>query len=800
MPVKNLITLGIGASPGSIAPFILMGLGVSPGSPSPATLLDVSHAWQLVVDGTDRWQNTIDGSLAWTEYEAGEVGTLRVILKETGAALGVTEWQEIILKDGSTAIWGGYIVNATPLSDRMGNSNRLTWEISAESYVTILNRTPRVRKTWYGETPGAILDELFDLALDDGGDPPTQTEFDTTTYVSAGAFSEDISFTTNGEKLTDTIDRLALLAGFVWWIGADKKVHFGAASASTAPYGIKLAGDADYSGFFPPNANTVNARIDATDIRNQITVNGGMRVSSVQTENFTGDGATLVFKVAYFPIVEVVSVTVGGVAQSFGTDWYHSFDDYDCLVNYSHGTVRWDTGNAPPDEDLITIKYRHGQRVIVQVSDATSIATYGRTFSYEITDNSITSATAATAVANAMLDEYAYGILTGSFDVNRLGIKAGQRVQIEYTALGLTGYYQARQVTGMIRPGGLVTLAVRFGGRRARLSNALQGNVGGGPINGGKIGGGGATEDTPGATAKDQYGLQLTVPDYGSAERDEITEPAGTKHIRFKNSSDQVLHRIDASSDTTSTGAAREVLVISGSGGVADKYGYTLLQTIAQREAWTRLRAVGGYGDAGQQDASLHLYAFRKNGLWDHSRAYLEADTVQVKQWAESAAPDPGTDSLPDGLLVYTDGTWDPGSGEGWYIRINAAWRPIAVVAGAVMQIGATLDLLDYHLRSVGNLEFADANTQQSNFNAGANTVYVVGTGSGNVTATLPQLSTIGDSDVRIYVFIKVSADANQMIIDGYGSETINGATTQSTTTQYTVFRVMSRGTEWLLW
>lgn len=797
MPVKNLITLGIGASPGSIAPFILMGLGVSPGAPSPATLLDVSHAWQFMVDGTDRWTNTIDGSVAWTEYEAGEIGTLRATLKETGAALNVVEWQEVVLKDGSDNVWGGYIVNATPLSDRLGNSNRLSWEITAESYATILNRTPRVRKTWYGDAPGAILAGLFDLALDPAGGPPNQTEFDTSTYVSAGAFTDDISFTANGEKLTDILDRLALLAGFVWWIDADKAVHFGAASASTAPYGIKLAGAANYSTFFPPNANSVNARIDATDIRNRVTVNGGVRVSAVQTDNFTGDGSTLIFTVSQFPIVEVVSITVGGVAQSFGTDWYHSFDDYNCLVNYSHGTVRWDTGNAPPNLDAVVVKYRYGERVVVTISDATSIAQYGRAFDYEVTDNSVSTYAAATAIANAILDEYAYGILTGGFEVNRLGIKAGQRVQIEYTALGLTGYYQARQVAGAIRPGGLVTLAVRFGGKRARLSNLLQGNVGGGPVGGGGSGAGG-TDVSPGAVAKDQYGLQLTLPGYGSTERDEITQGSDALHIRFKNTSDQVLHRIDAYSDETGTGAPRETLIFSGSGGVVDKYGYTLLQTVAQREAWTRLRAVGGYGDAGQQDASLHLYAFRKNGLWDHSRAYLDTDTVQVKQWAKSAAPDPGTDSLPDGLLVYTDGTWDPGSGAGLYIYINAAWRPLAIVENARMYLGNSIDLEANHLFNVGNVDLEPGGTQTSNFNAGAATWYAVNTGSGNVTATLPELATIEPG--RVYIFIKVTADANQMIVDGYSAETISGAASQSTTTQWAAIRVIARPSDWLQW
>ena len=768
---------------------------------SPATLMDVAHQWQLLINGTDRYRSVLNGQLNWTENEAGEIGSLRATLQETGSALGIVEWQEVILQDGGTAVWGGYITGATPIADRMGNSNRLQWEISAESYATVLNRTRRIRKTYYGENPGDILVDLFNQAFDADSDPPNQTEFDTSTYVTTGSWPDAFTFAADGEKLTDILDRLALLAGYVWWIDADKAVHFGAASASTAPFGIKSAGAADYSSFFPPNANSVNARVDATEIRNSITVHGGVRVSAVVSDVFVGDGSTLVFHTTYSPIIEVISISVGGVMQSFGTDWYHSFSDYDCLVNYSHGTVRWDTGNAPPNLDNVIIAYRYGEQITVRVNDVASITAYGRTFSYEIVDRSISSEATATAVANAMLNEYAYGTLTGSLEVERLGIHAGQRLQIEHSALGLSGYYQVRQVATMIKPGGMVRCAVRFGGRRMRLSTALSGNQSGGPVTPS-----GQIADTPiltgrssGALAgRDQQGLQLSVTDFGSAENDTAAGTGlPTFHIRWRNADGLALHRMEAWSDHTATGHDREVLRITSEPEV-DKYMYSTYQVLSQQEAWMQLRAIGGWDLAGQQDASIHLYAYRGDGNWDHTRAYIETDTTRIKTYTGGAEPDPGTDSLPDGLLIYTDGTWNPGSGEGLYIRINGAWRPLAVAENARQYLDNSIDLESNSLFNIGGLHLKSAGTQTSSFNVvdAPGVVYPISTTSGNVTATLPALADVDAG--AVFVFVKLTSDSNQMIIDGDGSETINGATTINKTAQWGAIWVYKRSTSWM--
>lgn len=50
----------------------------------------------------------------------------------------------------------------------------------------------------------------------------------------------------------------------------------------------------------------------------------------------------------------------------------------------------------------------------------------------------------------------------------------------------------------------------------------------------------------------------------------------------------------------------------------------------------------------------------------------------------------------------------------------------------------------------------------------------------------------------KLVVIKKTDASANSVTVDGDGSETIDGATTDSLASQYDVVRLMSDGTQWL--
>jgi len=65
---------------------------------------------------------------------------------------------------------------------------------------------------------------------------------------------------------------------------------------------------------------------------------------------------------------------------------------------------------------------------------------------------------------------------------------------------------------------------------------------------------------------------------------------------------------------------------------------------------------------------------------------------------------------------------------------------------------------------------------------------------SGNITITLPAASTCAG---RIYIVKKIDASGNSVTIDGDSAETIDGAATVSTTTQWVSFQIQSNGANW---
>tara|TARA_Y100000310_G_scaffold336739_1_gene422107 strand:- start:11675 stop:12073 length:399 start_codon:yes stop_codon:yes gene_type:complete len=74
--------------------------------------------------------------------------------------------------------------------------------------------------------------------------------------------------------------------------------------------------------------------------------------------------------------------------------------------------------------------------------------------------------------------------------------------------------------------------------------------------------------------------------------------------------------------------------------------------------------------------------------------------------------------------------------------------------------------------------------------------IYFCASAGGNVTATLPDATTGDAAAGRVVTIFKVDA-ANDVIIDGNGSQTINGATTVTMSSQYNYRAVISDGTEW---
>lgn len=81
-----------------------------------------------------------------------------------------------------------------------------------------------------------------------------------------------------------------------------------------------------------------------------------------------------------------------------------------------------------------------------------------------------------------------------------------------------------------------------------------------------------------------------------------------------------------------------------------------------------------------------------------------------------------------------------------------------------------------------------------------SDTVLLVNATGGNITVTLPDSGTVSstkDEMGKIFHVKKVDASANTVTIDGFSTQTIDGATTKVLTTQYDSISIVSDGSNW---
>lgn len=86
--------------------------------------------------------------------------------------------------------------------------------------------------------------------------------------------------------------------------------------------------------------------------------------------------------------------------------------------------------------------------------------------------------------------------------------------------------------------------------------------------------------------------------------------------------------------------------------------------------------------------------------------------------------------------------------------------------------------------------------TKTGNFTAVLGEFIRVDTSSGNVTASLP--TAVGNAGRSVQI-VKVTSDSNKVIIDPFGSQTINGSTTQDLLVQWGTVRLVSDGANWIV-
>lgn len=430
----------------------------------PARLPARTRSWvdaypgDIVIDLLDQVgltsQDTEQGTLS---YQGNDTTT--AVLRDTGqtwsdwdTSTGDAAYAVVVTNTDGTVSWG--YLGALSTSD-----------------ITVYQDLALTTRGWNGVLPvgGSKTPESYRVRRGElfSGHRP----FDTTNVQTGD--NALLSFgTIEEESVAKVFDRLAKQLGWVWRVDGEAAVYFGEDVNDPAPFNVSDGANATYvsNEYYPARAGTfMISSSNGMEIRNRVLIHGGAKASAEINEMLWGNATTRIYQLAHHNLIDI-TVLVNGAVVADGTVWWNTFDDRIVLVNYAEGWI-WFVEDFLILGDTITVIYRYWIALEYEERDETSIAQHRQVFTYELTDRTITSEERAQDVAAQILSDYSGDRYTGSFEVWRLGLRAGQNIKLKFTDFDIDTGFVIRKMDCRIDPSntGLVVYC-EFGDREQRLS------------------------------------------------------------------------------------------------------------------------------------------------------------------------------------------------------------------------------------------------------------------------------------------------------------------------------------------
>lgn len=421
----------------------------------------------LTIGGSNFLPQYVTGSAKIVSQLQSRSNVLNLRITKTPGQSKPTEGTEIILKDGSRFLFGGFITRVRPKETQVGQ--HFSYEVEATDYTYILNN--KVAQISYsGMTLSDIVDDLLSNYVDAGYSL-------TTNNVDTGPVITTISF--NLIDLRKCFEKLSALTGYSWWIDFERDIHFVADDSALAPESFT---DASSLNFIDVNIDT-----EMTQIRNFIYVKGGVEeTTNYQDQDIKGDGTAVSFFIDQSP-TQVQYIKLNGVTKTFGQDPDDETGKY-FMYSAKEKYVRVVAGNpTPSSSDIITISYKYNVPIIVPMQSSASVLAMKALeggdgiHSYTIDDSSISSKDEARQRAVKELIQFANPLINGVINT-RTGLLSagsyfipGQQLTLNLPVWGIssdTAFLIQEVQTTLIESGSQIeyNYSIRFGGR---LLNAV---------------------------------------------------------------------------------------------------------------------------------------------------------------------------------------------------------------------------------------------------------------------------------------------------------------------------------------
>lgn len=363
---------------------------------------------------------------------------------EDAAALGVEEWMQIIVTDGATRIFGGYI---TSLNKKEGANLGVDVDVSASDFSVRFEKVI-VKKQYKAQTDAQILADIFATYLSMEG-------YDAATYVSSIKLFDQIRF--NRVTLPEVINQLCSLTGADWYVDEFQRLHYFPANAAALTAPFELSDTPNLTLSFPYSDFNVNR--DGSGIVNRVEVVGGNYLSEDTTFYLPGTGQEnrilLPFRMSApdgysairvwrndgteaVPVWTSMTVKVGYIDDLAGVN--------EVLYYYQDKVIEQQNPfPALPNALRIFAKYEVPLRT--RIRDDASYAHYGLWFDEVITDSNITTKQAARLAAAAKLALASFGKVAISLSTAQPGLRAGQIVTVGNALHGIKGSYTVQRVS-----------------------------------------------------------------------------------------------------------------------------------------------------------------------------------------------------------------------------------------------------------------------------------------------------------------------------------------------------------------
>ena len=368
----------------------------------------------VLINGEDRTASVEMGSLRKVDNLNERVDDLDFSVLRYGSKTFRPELnQEVIVYDGAEKVFGGVIISVDEDERQPGIVRH---RVRASDYQTVFGRRivlERFRNTTAAEVAAFIVTK-YSIGF-------------TTSNVHADVPIESVTF--DRITLAESMDKLARLIGYSWYIDYDRDVHLFAKNEEMAPFNLTTH-DGNYI------SDSLSISRDLSQLRNRVTVRGGEIEGEERTQTFDGDGVKKSFALAH-KYARLPIVLVNSTPQSVGVAYLDDETQFDCVWSFTEKSLRFNNapGGGTNNIEVIGIPLF---AIVVTRSDSASINAlrdpargFDGIFEHAIEDVKIRSREEAIQRGISELEAYSAGLTEGSFETYTPGLRSGQTIHIE---------------------------------------------------------------------------------------------------------------------------------------------------------------------------------------------------------------------------------------------------------------------------------------------------------------------------------------------------------------------------------